>query len=97
MAVNQYIKDTVSEMKHVSWPTRRQAIMFTILVIVISIIVAAYVGVLDSFFTKLLKLMVNSQSAAPITPTDLNGISATSTFTGTSTATSTPAAPLLQI
>ena len=58
MAVNQYIKDTISEMKHVSWPTRKQAMLFTILVIVISIVMAAYIGVLDAFFTKLLKLFI---------------------------------------
>jgi preprotein translocase subunit SecE len=58
MAVNQYIKDTMTEMKHVSWPTRRQAILFTLLVIVISLAVSAYVGLLDALFTKLLKLFI---------------------------------------
>ncbi len=58
MAVNQYIKDTMTEMKHVSWPSRRQAILFTLLVIVISIAMAAYIGVLDGFFTKLLKIFI---------------------------------------
>ncbi len=58
MAVNQYIKDTMTEMKHVSWPTRRQAALFTLLVVVISVAMAAYIGVLDAFFTKLLKLFI---------------------------------------
>jgi len=32
----EYIKSTRAEMKHVSWPTRKQAIIFTIIVIAIS-------------------------------------------------------------
>lgn len=48
----------MTEMKHVSWPTRRQAVLFTLLVIAISIAVAAYIGVLDAFFTKLLKVFI---------------------------------------
>jgi preprotein translocase SecE subunit len=60
MAINQYFKDTMSEMKHVSWPTRKQAMLYTILVIAISIVVAAYVGVLDTFLIKLLNIFINS-------------------------------------
>ena len=47
----QYIKDTRGEMKHVSWPTSQQTIAFTILVIAISLVTAAYLGVLDTIFT----------------------------------------------
>lgn len=51
----QYIKDTQSELKHVSWPTRPQAIGFTLLVILISLFVAAYLGMLDELFTYLVE------------------------------------------
>lgn len=60
MAVNQYIKDTMSEMKHVSWPTRKQAALYTILVVAISLVVAAYVGVLDTFLLRLLNLFITA-------------------------------------
>lgn len=42
-----YLKDTRAEMKHVSWPTKRQAAVSTALVIAISIVVALYLGALD--------------------------------------------------
>ena len=58
MAVNQYFKDTISEMKHVSWPTRRQTTLYTILVIVVSIIISAYLGLLDAAFVKLLNVFI---------------------------------------
>ena len=47
-----YLKDTRAELNHVAWPTQRQAIIYTILVVVISILVAALVGVFDFAFTK---------------------------------------------
>ena len=48
----QYIKDVRAELKHVSWPTRSQTIMYTVVVIAISLATAAYLGVLDYFFTE---------------------------------------------
>ena len=47
-----YLKDTQAEMKHVSWPTRKQSIISTVLVIVISVVVALLVGFFDSIFAK---------------------------------------------
>jgi preprotein translocase subunit SecE len=51
-----YLKDTKGELKHVSWPTRKQSIVFTILVIAISILTALYLGLFDFVFTELLDL-----------------------------------------
>ena len=47
MGLIQYIKETQVELKHVSWPTRRQAIAFTVVVILVSVGVALYLGLLD--------------------------------------------------
>lgn len=55
MSITQYIKDTQSELKHVSWPTRSQAIGFTAIVILVSLLVAAYLGALDELFTHLVQ------------------------------------------
>lgn len=54
----EYIKETRAELKHVSWPTRKQAIAFTVVVIVISLFTAAYLGAFDYLFTTLLKLVI---------------------------------------
>ncbi len=48
----------MSEMKHVSWPTRRQAVLYTILVVAISLVVAAYIGALDTLLLKLLNVFI---------------------------------------
>lgn len=47
-----YLKDTVAEMKHVSWPTNKQSVVYTILVVVISIIVSLYIGLFDFIFQR---------------------------------------------
>lgn len=56
--LSNYISDTIEEMKHVSWPTKRQTLMFTLIVIVISIAVAFYLGFFDYLFSLGLKNII---------------------------------------
>lgn len=53
-----YIRDTKAEFKHVKWPTRRQAIVYSIVVIVFSLTVAITLGAFDFVFSKFLKLFI---------------------------------------
>ncbi len=53
-----YFKETMSELRQVRWPTRQTTIQLTSIVIVVSLIVALYVGALDFSFTKLLSELV---------------------------------------
>jgi preprotein translocase subunit SecE len=52
--LSEYIKETRAEFRHVNWPTRQQTITFTILVVVISGVVAYMLGFFDFLFVKLL-------------------------------------------
>lgn len=47
-----YIKDTIAEMKHVSWPTQKQAIVYTALVVGVSVLVALFVALVDFGFKE---------------------------------------------
>ena len=47
-----HFRATRGELKHVSWPTQRQIVIFTALVIAISILTGIYLGVLDFGFTR---------------------------------------------
>ncbi|OGI88078.1 preprotein translocase subunit SecE [Candidatus Nomurabacteria bacterium RIFCSPLOWO2_01_FULL_33_24] len=58
MKITQYLKDTRGELKHVNWPTRKQTIVFTIIVIAVSIFVAYYLGFFDFIFSWLMKNLV---------------------------------------
>jgi preprotein translocase subunit SecE len=53
--LSNYISDTKGEMKHVSWPTKKQTFMFTLLVIFISIVVSVYLGFFDYVFSVILR------------------------------------------
>jgi len=53
-----YLRDTVSELKQISWPTREQTLKLTLIVIAVSILVALYIGALDYTFTSLLAKLV---------------------------------------
>ena len=57
-ALVEYLKETKAELKHVSWPTRQQTIVFTVVVILISLGVAFFLGLFDFIFLKGLSLFV---------------------------------------
>ncbi len=54
-----YFKETREEMTHVSWPTRHQTTVYTMLVVLIAIFVAAFLGVFDALFTKIIGMFVS--------------------------------------
>lgn len=56
--LGNYLRDTVSEMKHVSWPTQMQTITYTALVIGVSTIVALFLGAFDYVFTQILNFII---------------------------------------
>ena len=57
MKITDYIKETKAEMAHVTWPTRKQAIAYSVLVILVSIVTATFLGFFDWIFSKLLTLL----------------------------------------
>lgn len=57
-ALIQYLKETKSELKYVSWPTKEQTVTFTIVVILISLGVAFFLGFFDFLFIKGLSFFV---------------------------------------
>ncbi|MBI4301839.1 MAG: preprotein translocase subunit SecE [Chloroflexi bacterium] len=50
-----FFKDTVSELKKVVWPTRREAINLTRIVIIASVAVGLTLAVIDFIFSRLVK------------------------------------------
>ncbi len=58
--LGKYLRDTQAELKHVSWPTQRQAAVYTGLVIVVSGLTAVFIGLFDHLFTKVLNLLIHT-------------------------------------
>ncbi len=46
------MKDTFAELQLVSWPTHTQAVVYTILVIVVSVLVALFISLFDFGFSQ---------------------------------------------
>ena len=60
MKLAEYIKETRGEMKHVNWPTRSQALNYTLLVVVLSVVTAAILALADFVFsTGIEKVILN--------------------------------------
>jgi preprotein translocase SecE subunit len=68
MSFIQYLKDTRSELNHVAWPTRVQTIIYTVLVISLSVLVALYLGLFDFLFTSGLARVIEVLPGSVATP-----------------------------
>jgi preprotein translocase subunit SecE len=60
MKIGDYIKETKTELHHVTWPTKKQAIAFTVFVIVISVVVSFYLGFFDYIFGLGLRAIIQN-------------------------------------
>lgn len=57
-SVINYFREVRLELTKVTWPKRGQVVRLTLIVFIISAIVAGYVGGLDFMYTKLLSFLV---------------------------------------
>ena len=48
--ITNYVKSSIEEMKKVTWPTKKETYNYTLLVIGISLALAAFLGLLDKIF-----------------------------------------------
>ena len=56
----KYIKATMAELRQVNWPTQKETITYTVLVIVVSAIVALYVGAFDYLFSQGINTLIHT-------------------------------------
>jgi preprotein translocase subunit SecE len=52
-----FIVDTIAELRKVTWPSREQTIRLTLVVIVLSLIMGVYLGIIDVLFAKVLEML----------------------------------------
>jgi preprotein translocase subunit SecE len=50
--ITEYFKETKAELKHVNWPTRKQTIFYTLIVLALSLIIAYFLGIFDFIFSR---------------------------------------------
>ena len=55
--LRQFLKESWSELKKVSWPNRMQVRNLTVLVFVVSFVVRLYITVADTFFDIVIRFV----------------------------------------
>ena len=56
--IQRYFRETVGELKKVSWPTRKEATNLTIVVLIVTVGMSAFLGLLDLLFTRFFALIL---------------------------------------
>ncbi len=57
--IKRWFKETAGELRKVTWPTREEAVALTRIVLIVTIIMSAILGILDFIFARLVGLLVN--------------------------------------
>jgi preprotein translocase subunit SecE len=52
-----FFRETVGELKKVSWPTRQEATNLTTIVLIVIFVMALFLGILDIIFAQLFALL----------------------------------------
>ncbi|MDD3170460.1 MAG: preprotein translocase subunit SecE [Candidatus Paceibacterota bacterium] len=58
MKLSNLFKDVGSEIKKITWPTRKETIKYTLIVIGISVAVAMFLGSFDFVFVRLMERFI---------------------------------------
>ena len=56
--ITKYLQESIEEFKKVTWPTKKETYNYTILVIAISLGIAAFLGGVDFIFNKILEQII---------------------------------------
>jgi preprotein translocase subunit SecE len=58
--IRKFYRETVAELRKVSWPTRSEAINLTRVVLIVILLMGAFLGFLDYLFTQLFGLILGA-------------------------------------
>ena len=56
--ITNFLKDVKLELSRVNWPTKEQTIKYTAAVVVLSLVIASFLGALDFVFTYILNRFI---------------------------------------
>jgi preprotein translocase subunit SecE len=57
--ITQYFKETRAELKHVTWLSKQDALYYTLIIIVLSVLVAYFLGIFDFIFSRGLEWIIS--------------------------------------
>jgi len=53
--LRQYVKDTMAELRKMSWPTKDELIGSTIVTVVVSVIISVFIGAVDRILVLMMQ------------------------------------------
>lgn len=56
--IKLFLSESKQELKRVNWPRREETVRYTIFVIILSLSIAAFLGILDYIFIQILQRIV---------------------------------------
>jgi preprotein translocase subunit SecE len=59
-SIRRFYRETVGELRKVTWPTRQEAINLTIIVIAVTFGMSAFLGIVDFLFSRLFALILGA-------------------------------------
>jgi preprotein translocase subunit SecE len=58
--LQRYYRETIGELRKVTWPTRKEAINLTIIVLVVIVVLSAILGSLDFLFREIILALLGA-------------------------------------
>ena len=58
--ISKFLKEVVAELSKVTWPSKDEIIGSTIVTVVVSCIVAIFIGIVDQMLTAIIKVIFDS-------------------------------------
>ena len=58
--IRRFYRETMGELRKVTWPTREEAINLTVIVIAVTFGMSAFLGIVDFLFTRLFALILGA-------------------------------------
>ena len=59
-AITRYVRETTGELRKVSWPTRREALQLSAIVIAVMVVMGIYLSLVDAAGEALIKLALSA-------------------------------------
>jgi preprotein translocase subunit SecE len=56
--VSRYLRETVAELRKVTWPTRREASQLTVIVLIVIGLTSVFLGLMDFLFARLIGVII---------------------------------------
>jgi preprotein translocase subunit SecE len=58
--LRRFYRESMGELRKVTWPTRQEAINLTVIVIMVTFGMSAFLGIVDYLFTRLFALILGA-------------------------------------